>query len=271
MESMNDRLAPQSNYHRQNYGAHDQRVVHMMASVSEINSPNTQNALSRTDVEEPATGINPHPDIILIIQDNVRRYGVEGMLRTADMGLSVKSIDNAADFPQFADCQLIISSKTTSAPISTDVEACLRSKPTRVLILMDPADTVDHTWADCADGFIDWSDLCPASLGQALTDIASGRLYVSQTLARRCVTISAASADTTAPNSASTIAVTPREHQVLCLLAEGLSNRQIAASLGISEHGVKRAVGIILAKLNCPNRTLAVVKAIELGLIDMDM
>lgn len=50
-------------------------------------------------------------------------------------------------------------------------------------------------------------------------------------------------------------------------MAEGLSNKQAARRLQISEHGVKRLVGNVLAKLNCPNRTLAVVRAIEDGLL----
>ncbi|WP_411107032.1 response regulator transcription factor [Streptomyces sp. cmx-4-9] len=63
------------------------------------------------------------------------------------------------------------------------------------------------------------------------------------------------------------IALTAREQQVLRLIAEGQNNRQVAGSLRISEHGVKRTVGIILAKLNCPNHTLAVVRAVESGLL----
>ncbi|MFI8951791.1 response regulator transcription factor [Streptomyces sp. NPDC053750] len=61
--------------------------------------------------------------------------------------------------------------------------------------------------------------------------------------------------------------LTPRELEVLHLVAEGLSNKQAARRLQISEHGVKRLVGNVLARLNCPNRTLAVVRAMEDGLL----
>ncbi|MCI4066752.1 LuxR C-terminal-related transcriptional regulator [Micromonospora sp. R77] len=61
--------------------------------------------------------------------------------------------------------------------------------------------------------------------------------------------------------------LTPRERQALKLLAEGLSNKQIARRLGISEHGAKRHVGNVLAKLNCPNRTVAVTVALNHGLL----
>lgn len=52
--------------------------------------------------------------------------------------------------------------------------------------------------------------------------------------------------------------LTPREGDVLRLLAQGLTNRQIAAALGISEHTVKFHVSAIYAKLNVSNRAEAV-------------
>ena len=60
---------------------------------------------------------------------------------------------------------------------------------------------------------------------------------------------------------------TPREQEALSLLAAGMSNKEIADNMGISEHGAKRHVGRLLAKLNCPNRTLAVTSALRLGLL----
>ena len=61
--------------------------------------------------------------------------------------------------------------------------------------------------------------------------------------------------------------LTPRELQVLRLVAEGQSNKAIARALGISEHTVKFHVNAILGKLNVSSRTEAVVHATRLGLI----
>jgi two-component system nitrate/nitrite response regulator NarL len=61
--------------------------------------------------------------------------------------------------------------------------------------------------------------------------------------------------------------LTPRERQVLQLLAEGLSNKAIAQRLGISEHTVKFHVNSILGKLDAQSRTEAVIRATRLGLI----
>ena len=63
--------------------------------------------------------------------------------------------------------------------------------------------------------------------------------------------------------------LTPREQEVLELLAEGLSNRSIAARLDISEHTVKFHVSSICAKLGADNRTDAVRRAVRQGLITL--
>ncbi|MCU1335425.1 MAG: transcriptional regulator, LuxR family [Bryobacterales bacterium] len=62
-------------------------------------------------------------------------------------------------------------------------------------------------------------------------------------------------------------ALTPREMDVLEMLAEGLSNKMIAHRLSISDHTAKFHVNSILAKLNAGTRTEAVTRGIRLGLI----
>jgi two-component system, NarL family, response regulator YdfI len=61
--------------------------------------------------------------------------------------------------------------------------------------------------------------------------------------------------------------LTPREHQVLRLLAVGLANKEIASRLDISEHTVKFHVAAILGKLGAASRTEAVALGIRRGLI----
>lgn len=61
--------------------------------------------------------------------------------------------------------------------------------------------------------------------------------------------------------------LTPREREVLQLLAEGLSNKAIAARLDVSEHTVKFHVNALMGKLGAQSRTEAVVRATRLGLI----
>jgi DNA-binding NarL/FixJ family response regulator len=61
--------------------------------------------------------------------------------------------------------------------------------------------------------------------------------------------------------------LTPREREVLALLAEGLPNKLIARQLHISEHTVKFHLNGLLTKLGAASRTEAVVRATRLGLI----
>ena len=63
--------------------------------------------------------------------------------------------------------------------------------------------------------------------------------------------------------------LTPREHEGLVLLAEGLSNKQIAAKLTISEHTAKFHVNSILQKMDAQKRVEAVVRAARRGLINL--
>ena len=62
--------------------------------------------------------------------------------------------------------------------------------------------------------------------------------------------------------------LTAREREVLGLLAEGLTNRQIAERLVVSEHTVHRHVTNILRKLDLPSRTAAAAQAVRAGLLE---
>ena len=63
--------------------------------------------------------------------------------------------------------------------------------------------------------------------------------------------------------------LTPREEEVLQLLVEGLSNREIGARLHLTEGTVKNYVSAIIAKLQANDRTHAVVTALRRGLVEL--
>lgn len=63
--------------------------------------------------------------------------------------------------------------------------------------------------------------------------------------------------------------LTPREREVLALMAAGLPNKTIALRLGISEHTAKFHVGTVLAKLGAASRTEAVMTAARRGLLPL--
>jgi DNA-binding CsgD family transcriptional regulator len=78
--------------------------------------------------------------------------------------------------------------------------------------------------------------------------------------------VSPHTADTPAEQDA---ALTPRELEVLSLIAEGASNKTIARRLGISVHTAKFHVGSLLDKLEATGRTDAVTHAVRLGVIQL--
>jgi two-component system, NarL family, response regulator YdfI len=63
--------------------------------------------------------------------------------------------------------------------------------------------------------------------------------------------------------------LTPREAEVLQLLADGLGNKEIASGLGISEHTIKFHIRSILGKLGAASRTEAVARGLRSGLIEL--
>ncbi|WNG32722.1 response regulator transcription factor [Archangium violaceum] len=104
-------------------------------------------------------------------------------------------------------------------------------------------------------------DVAPAPLLAALRAVARGLTVFDPALAALRAT-PRASATTSTPEG-----LTPREREVLTLLAEGLSNKAIAERLDISEHTAKFHVNAVLTKLGVQRRTEAVVRAARLGLV----
>ena len=74
-------------------------------------------------------------------------------------------------------------------------------------------------------------------------------------------------ADGRAPQPAGAAPLTPREREVLAMMAEGLGNKSIARRLGISDHTVKTHVAGLFARLGVSSRTEAVTVGVRRGLV----
>ncbi|MFP2923745.1 LuxR C-terminal-related transcriptional regulator [Pyxidicoccus sp. 3LG] len=109
-------------------------------------------------------------------------------------------------------------------------------------------------------------DVGPAQLSAALQAVARGLTVFDPALAE---VRAAPRATSTASSTAGPDSLTPREREVLALLAEGLSNKAIADRLSISEHTAKFHVNAVLAKLGVQRRTEAVVRAARMGLVTL--
>jgi len=105
----------------------------------------------------------------------------------------------------------------------------------------------------------------PAELTQAIKDVASGNSWLHPNIARKLIV----EMDQGHGEAAHDDTLTDREMQVLQLAARGLSNRDIAGKLVISEATVRFHVGNILSKLHLANRTQAVLYALREGLADL--
>ncbi len=102
-------------------------------------------------------------------------------------------------------------------------------------------------------------------LASLLGGVAGLRLATSGEAA----TVALVSRQAQAPVELADIDLTPRERDVLVLMAEGASNKAIARQLGISVHTAKFHVGSLLDKLDATGRTDAVAHAARIGVIHL--
>jgi len=116
-----------------------------------------------------------------------------------------------------------------------------------------------------ASGFL-LKDVSPEQLVAAVRMVRSGDALLAPSITRRLVERFAPRAPARQAVHADLSELTPRELEVLRLLARGLSNAELAAELTLSEATVKTHVGRILTKLQLRDRVQAVVLAYETGL-----
>ena len=118
-----------------------------------------------------------------------------------------------------------------------------------------------------ASGFL-LKDVPADELVQAVRVVHAGAAIVAPTVTRRLLDRFARHLPATGePAPTALPELTEREHQVLLLVARGLSNAEIAAELVLSETTVKTHVSNLLAKLGLRDRVQAVVLAYERGLV----
>jgi DNA-binding NarL/FixJ family response regulator len=103
---------------------------------------------------------------------------------------------------------------------------------------------------------------------QAIRAVAAGEALIQPSIARKVVAeFSRLAAQPAPPASVLPEPLTERERDVLTAITEGLSNREIALRLSITEGTVKNHVSNLLAKLDVRDRTQALIRARELGLV----
>jgi DNA-binding NarL/FixJ family response regulator len=156
-------------------------------------------------------------------------------------------------------------------PVMDGIEATARLQggpdAPRVLVLttFDLDEHVYDALAAGASGFL-LKDVTAERLFEAVRVVAAGEALLAPAITRRLIA-EFARIRPTAPTQGTLAALTPRETDVLRLLAEGLSNPELAGRLHVGEETVKTHVSRILSKLGLRDRTQAVVMAYESGLV----
>ena len=160
-------------------------------------------------------------------------------------------------------------------PVMDGIEATRRlaagpAPVPRVLILttFDLDEYVFDALRAGASGFL-LKDATAERLFEAVRVVAAGEALLAPAITRRLISEFARTRPPAGPAAApaAMTALTPRETEVLRLVAEGLSNPEIAARLVVTEETVKTHVSRVLAKLGLRDRTQAVVAAYESGLV----
>ncbi len=138
----------------------------------------------------------------------------------------------------------------------------------RVLMLttFDLDDYVYEALRAGASGFL-LKDATAAELVHAVRVVAAGDALLAPSVTRRLIADFARQPRPHPPFPDTLAALTPRETEVLRLIAHGLSNAEISGTMVIAAQTTKTYVGRILAKLNLRDRAQAVVLAYETGLV----
>ena len=146
----------------------------------------------------------------------------------------------------------------------SDVDAVARladeaeAMPPVVALLADPA-LAGSAWAAGARGLL-FRDVTGGRLNAAARAVVEGTTVLDAAFAESLLRRVDHDDSPVEP-------LTPREREVLALLAEGRGNKAVAAELGVSENTVKFHINAIFGKLGVQSRTEAVTRAARLGLI----
>jgi len=152
--------------------------------------------------------------------------------------------------------------------IAATREIAASAHPARILILttFDVDDYVFDALSAGAAGFL-LKDASPAELAHAVRVIAAGESLLSPSATRTLIERFTATRGPRRTDRAMLGGLTARESEILVCVAQGESNREIAARLFIAEQTVKTHVSRILAKLGARDRAQLVIAAYEAGLV----
>ena len=212
--------------------------------------------------------------VFIVAASPLARSGLENLLvaRQIEIAGSAARIDELDD--RLADLSVdVILVDATGEPLESFLESLVNSalaSDFSVVVLVEPA-SLGASSSALREGIraVLPNDVSPEQLVAALQAAASGLLVLHPAQVGAQVTSNgfASSPVRSRELNELTEPLTPRESEVLQMLASGLGNKEIAAKLAISEHTVKFHVASILGKLGAATRTEAVSIGIRRGLV----
>lgn len=209
-------------------------------------------------------------DVILIDDHTLFREGLEGLLSRRNINIlaAVGSGEEGLRLANELKPDVILLDMRMPEMDGMEVLRQLRqngfSNPVVMLTTSSDERDLVESLRSGAQGYL-LKDMEPDQLVLALRDIVAGKTVVAPDLAAVLArVVQGESIGSTEENPFSRL--TPRENEILALLAEGQSNKVIARNLGISDGTVKLHVKSILRKLGVHSRVEAAVMAVEQGL-----
>lgn len=201
--------------------------------------------------------------VLVRANDVVTRAGIASCLRSLP-GLDVESEDEAA-----ADISVVVAER-----LSIDVASSLRELNARcgipVVLVIDEASRSDVVTAvDCnVMAILPRKDLTPQHLETAVRAAASGGGILPPAMLGDLIKhVERVHREVLAPHGMHASGLTPREIEVLQLIAEGHDTAEIAAKLWFSERAIKKVIYGMTTRLNLRNRPHAVAYALRHGVI----
>ncbi len=154
-------------------------------------------------------------------------------------------------------------------PVMDGVQATrhlLAAHPDARIIILTTFDDDEYVFDALRAGALGYllKDVSGTELAEAIRTVAGGGALIEPSVARKV--LAEFSRLPAAPRAGPDLPLSERERQILALLAQGLSNKQIATRLHLAEGTVKNYVSSILGKLGVEDRVQAALRARELGL-----
>jgi DNA-binding NarL/FixJ family response regulator len=217
------------------------------------------------------------PIRVLVVDDQeVVRAGFAALLETQpDFKVVGTGADGRAATRLCRECRPDVVLMDVRMPVMDGIEATAEivreagnNGGPRVLMLttFDLDEYVYDALVAGASGFL-LKDITAERLFDAVRIVAEGEALLAPSVTRRLISVFTSQRPGRSDRSLAIAGLTPRETDVLRLIATGLSNAEIADRLVVSEETVKTHVSRMLSKLGLRDRTQAVIAAYESGLV----